>query len=71
MNAAIPTSEQLAVLENQLLALLTANLAGFSEYQLLKHLRECQPLLATFNPREPLSLFRGHFLLFHVFRTFA
>ncbi len=66
MNAAIPTSEQLAVLENQLLALLTANLAGFSEYQLLKHLRECQPLFATFNPREPLSLFRGHFLLFHV-----
>jgi hypothetical protein len=66
MNAAMPTAEQVLELENQVLALLSAAPAGLTEHQVLKYLREHHALFAAFNPREPLSLFRGHFLLFHV-----
>ena len=49
-----------------MLELLAAHPAGLSEHELLKKLRECDPLFAGFSAREPLGLFRGHYLLFHV-----
>lgn len=66
MNGAIPSPEALAGLEAQVLALLTTHPAGLSEHELLKILRAEHLLFADFSAREPLSLFRGHFLLFHV-----
>ena len=67
MSEAIPSSEALAALETRLLELLSAHPAGLSEYQLIKRLREAgDPEFVRFNAREPLSLFRGHYLLFHV-----
>ncbi len=66
MNAAAPSPEELAELEIQLLGLLNENPAGLSEHELLKRLRERNSLFVSFNPREPLSLFRGHYLLFHM-----
>ena len=65
--ACIPSPEALVVLETRLLELLIAHPAGLSEYQLIKKLREAgDSEFAHFNAREPLSLFRGHYLLFHV-----
>lgn len=66
MNDAIPSSDALDALEIRLEELLTACPAGISEHELLKILRRELPLFATFSAREPLSLFRGHYLLFHV-----
>jgi hypothetical protein len=66
MNATIPPPEALDALEMRLEELLTANPAGISEHELLKTLRREQSLFAAFNPRELLSLFRGHYLLFHL-----
>ena len=65
MNAAIPPPEALDALEARLEELLAACPTGISEHELLKILRREQPLFAAFTPREPLSLFRGHYLLFH------
>ena len=65
MNAAIPPPEALEALEARLEALLADFPAGISEHELLKILRREQPLFAAFKPRELLSLFRGHYLLFH------
>ncbi len=65
MNGTVPSAEAVAALEGQLLALLSAHPAGLSEHELLKRLREENPLFANFDARQPLSLFRGHFLLFH------
>lgn len=65
MNDAVPSAEAVADLEAQLLALLNENPAGPSEHDLLKRLRGANPLFADFDARQPLSLFRGHFLLFH------
>ena len=65
MNATAPSPQALAALEDQLLELLSAEPAGFSEHDLLKRLRESNALFADFNAREPLSLFRSHFVLFH------
>lgn len=58
-------------LKNQLLAtlhnLLLDNPAGFSEYQLINHLKSAQqPLFINANLSDALSLFRTHFVLFHV-----
>ena len=66
MNAAIPPLEALDALEARLEALLADFPAGISEHELLKILRREQPLFAAFDAREPLGLFRGHYLLFHV-----
>ncbi len=66
MNTAAPSPEELAELEIQLLGLLNENPAGLSEHELLKRLRERNSLFVSFNAREPLSLFRGHYLLFHM-----
>ena len=65
MNAAIPPPEALDALEARLEALLADFPVGISEHELLKILHREQPLFAAFNPRELLSLFRGHYLLFH------
>ena len=65
MNGAVPPPAALAGLEAQLQELLDTHPAGLSEHELLKHLRERNPLFAGFSAREPLSLFRGHYLLFH------
>lgn len=67
MNDDVPAPPQLTELETLLLALLEAHPAGLSEHALLKELRQRNALFASFNAREPLSLFRGHFLLFHMF----
>lgn len=65
--ACIPSPEALVVLETRLLELLIAHPSGLSEYQLIKKLREAgDSEFAHFNAREPLSLFRGHYLLFHM-----
>ena len=61
----VPVPAALIELERHLLAFLEAHPAGLSEYELLKRLREQNALFADFNAREPLSLFRSHFLLFH------
>lgn len=66
MNAILPSPEALDALETYLEALLTARPAGIGEHELLKILRWEQPSFAAFDAREPLSLFRGHYLLFHV-----
>ena len=66
MNDAAPSPEELAELEVQLLELLNESPAGLSEHELLKRLRERHSLFVNFNAREPLSLFRGHYLLFHM-----
>lgn len=66
MNTAIPPPEALDVLEARLEEVLAACPAGISESELLKILRREHPLFVAFNPREPLSLFRGHYLLFHL-----
>ncbi|MBL8259965.1 MAG: DnaJ domain-containing protein [Candidatus Competibacteraceae bacterium] len=65
MKAVIPGPHALAELEHQLLELLSAAPNGLSEYALLKQLRTCNKGFAEFDARQPLSLFRGHFLLFH------
>ncbi|HRD65218.1 MAG TPA: DNA-J related domain-containing protein [Candidatus Competibacter sp.] len=65
MNDAVPSPEAVADLEAQLLVLLNGNPAGLSEHELLKCLRKTHPSFANFDARQPLSLFRGHFLLFH------
>ncbi len=65
MNGTRPSPSALAALEARLLDLLVAHPAGLSEHELLKRLRECDPGFADFDAREPLSLFRGHYLLFH------
>lgn len=65
MNDAVPSPEAVADLEAQLLVLLGENPVGLSEHELLKRLRKANPLFADFDARQPLSLFRGHFLLFH------
>lgn len=65
MNDAIPSPGALAELEAQLLEWLNAHPTGLSEHELLKRSREANPLFANFDARQPLSLFRGHFLLFH------
>ncbi len=65
MSGTLPSPPALAALEARLLDLLAAHPAGLSEHELLKRLRECDPLFAGFSAREPLSLFRGHYLLFH------
>lgn len=66
MNAqSMPSPTALIELERQLLLLLGAHPMGLSEHALLKRLREQNTLFADFNAREPLSLFRCHFLLFH------
>lgn len=65
MNDSAPSARAVAGLEAQLLALLGAHPAGLSEHELLKRLREESPLFANFDARRPLSLFRGHLLLFH------
>lgn len=67
MNGAIPSPTALAELEGRVLELLTTHPAGLSEHELLKILRAEHSLFADFSAREPLSLFRGHFLLFHIF----
>lgn len=66
MNGTVPAPEALAALETRLGELLAAHPTGISEHELLKILRREQPLFAGFSAREPLSLFRGHYLLFHV-----
>ncbi|MDG4594543.1 MAG: DNA-J related domain-containing protein [Candidatus Contendobacter sp.] len=66
MNDAIPSPATLDDLEMQLEQLLVARPPGISEHELLKILRREQPLFAAFDAREPLGLFRGHYLLFHV-----
>ena len=66
MNDAIPSPSALDDLEMQLEKLLVAHPPGISEHELLKILRREQPLFAAFDAREPLGLFRGHYLLFHV-----
>mgnify|MGYP000904815394 CR=1 FL=1 len=66
MNDAIPSPAALDDLEMQLEQLLVAHPPGISEHELLKILRREQPLFATFDAREPLGLFRGHYLLFHI-----
>ena len=66
MNDAIPSPAALDDLEMQLEKLLVAHPPGISEHELLKILRREQPLFAAFDAREPLGLFRGHYLLFHV-----
>lgn len=66
MNDVIPSPAALDALETQLEELLIAHPAGIGEHELLKILRREQPLFAGFDPREPLSLFQGHYLLFHV-----
>ncbi|KAB2929337.1 MAG: DnaJ domain-containing protein [Candidatus Contendobacter sp.] len=66
MNDAIPSPDALDALEARLEELLAACPAGISEHELLKALRREHPLFAGFNAREPLNLFRGHYLLFHV-----
>ena len=65
MNEALPSPSALAALEARLLDLLAAHPAGLSEHELLKKLRASDPLFAGFSAREPLKLFRGHYLLFH------
>jgi len=65
MNDTAPSARAVAALEEQLLAVLRAHPAGLSEHELLKRLREANPLFAAFDARQPLSLFRGHLLLFH------
>ncbi|MDG4554989.1 MAG: DNA-J related domain-containing protein [Candidatus Competibacter sp.] len=65
MNGVAPSPAAVAALEARLLDLLAAHPAGLSEHELLKRLREDDPLFAGFSAREPLSLFRGHYLLFH------
>ena len=65
MDGTIPTEAALQALEARLLALLVAYPAGLSEHALLSLLCREEPLFATFSAREPLSLFRGHYLLFH------
>ena len=66
MNArSTPSPAALVELESQLLLLLNAHPMGLSEHALLKKLREQNALFTDFNAREPLSLFRCHFLLFH------
>jgi len=65
LDGTIPTEAALQALEARLLALLVAYPAGLSEHALLSLLRREEPLFATFSAREPLSLFRGHYLLFH------
>lgn len=61
----VPSPAALVELEQQLLVLLEAHPVGLSEHLLLRRLREQNALFADFNAREPLSLFRCHFLLFH------
>ena len=65
MNDAIPSPEALDALEARLEEVLATCPAGIGEHELLKILRRKQPLFATFDARQPLSLFRGHYLLFH------
>ncbi|PIE83574.1 MAG: molecular chaperone DnaJ [Candidatus Contendobacter odensis] len=65
MQGMIPSPKALDALERQLLGWLTRCQGGLSEHQLLKCLREDNPLFAEFTARDPLSLFRGHYLLFH------
>ena len=65
MSGTLPSPAALAAFETRLLELLAAHPAGLSEHELLKRLRECDPLFAGFSAREPMSLFRGHYLLFH------
>ncbi|QQS55479.1 MAG: DnaJ domain-containing protein [Candidatus Competibacteraceae bacterium] len=65
MSGTLPSPSALAALEARLLDLLAAHPAGLSEHELLKRLRASDPCFAGFSAREPLSLFRGHYLLFH------
>jgi DNA-J related protein/DnaJ domain len=65
MNGTVPSPDALEALEARLGELLAARPAGISEHELLKILRRDHPLFAAFSAREPLSLFRGHYLLFH------
>lgn len=53
-------------LPQQLLQLLRQHPEGLGEYQIIKTLRQqCWPVFVDADLRDPLSLFRTHFILFH------